>query len=190
MKKSIIILILSAVSLVSIYLGIKGCYQPTPQLGITNPVISVTPVIDRVSIDKLNIPVLPNNEKPTIVISVPTPVSQPGKIIIPHVVVSDKGNTFIAYSEKIELRFKIDPKVSLGISDKFLLGVDTTFFSWYRFNADTLVYLSIEDSLDLRGTRVGLGVSYQVTNNTSTGVGYLSNFKNERTFVGFISFKF
>jgi hypothetical protein len=190
MNKSIIILILSVVSLVSIYLGIKGCNRPVPQPGINNPIISVTPIIDRSSIDKLNIPELPNNEKPTSVIPVPTQVPQPGKIIIPHVVISDKGNTFIAYSEKIELRFKMDPKVSFGVSDKFLLGADLTFFSWYRVNADALAYLSIEDNFDISDTRVGLGVSYQLTNNTSTGIGYLSNFKSDKSVVGFVSFKF
>ena len=111
------------------------CTPVTPVLP-PNPVVAVTPITDIGEINNLNLPDLPSGEKPVTVIPVATPKPSPGIITTPHVVVSDKGNTYIAYVDKIDWGFRLDPRVFIGLSDKPFAGVGFGFFRYWRFNID------------------------------------------------------
>lgn len=167
---------------------LRSCNPDKPPVGPDNPVISVTPVTDPIKLEKL--PELPNKEKPVYAIPVPTPKPVLGKKVTPNVVVSDKGNTFVVYSEAIDWGFRFEPKLSAGISEDFLLGVDITFFTYWKLNADALLYAPIRDDLDFTLLKAGAGLSYKITSNTSVGVGYLKDFGNNDCLVGFLSLKF
>ena len=164
------------------------CTPDKPPVVENNPVISVTPIADQAELEKL--PELPNKEKPVYAVPVPTPKPVLGKKVTPSVVVSDKGNTFVVYSEAVDWGFRLEPKLSLGVSEDFLVGMDLTFFTYWKLNADALVYVPIREDLDLTMLKVGAGVSYKITHNTSAGVGYLKDFGNNNSFVGFVSLKF
>lgn len=181
-----VIAVLAAV--IAFLFFLRGCNHNKPPVVINNPTISVTPVVDPSELEKL--PELPNNEKPVSSIPVPTPVPVVGKIVIPSVVVSDKGNTFVVYSEKVDCGFRVEPKLSAGVSDKLLLGLDATFFTYWRFNADALIFVPAEGNIGLTRLRIGVGVSYKITENTSAGLGFLKDFGTNDSFVGFVSLKF
>jgi hypothetical protein len=167
-------------------LNSKSC---TDKIIFENPgnVQSANVITDPVELDKL--PKLPNNEKPTIAIPVPTPKPKPGKIVATDVIISDMGNTYIGYTEKIEIGFKCQPKICAGISTDFLLGLDISFFTYWRFNADALIYAPIRQDLDFSYSRGSLGVSFQITNNSSVGVGYCIDAANRRSWAAFLAFK-
>lgn len=185
-KTAVIIVLAFVLSIITLQ-AFKGCNHKDP-INIADPVVSVTPIVDKVALDKL--PELPNNEKPVTAVPVKVPDKKPGVIIEPAVVVSSAGNTYVVYSERIECGFKFDVKASAGISDKLLLGADVTFFSWWRLNTDALAYIPISDGIDFYDTRIGVGVSYQVLTNTSAGVGYITNMSDDRSWLAFVSVKF
>lgn len=171
------------VSLIVINSILQYCSKPKVILP-DNPVVSVTPTVDPVEIDKLKIE-LPNNEKPKIVVTVPTPVPVLGKKITPHVVVSDKGNTYVAYTEKIDLGFKFQPKVVAGYSNDICLGVGATIFKFWRLETDIILFYELNNDF-----RLGIGESYQLTQNTSIGFSISENINLEPTVGIYLSLKF
>lgn len=166
--------------------GCNPIKPPSPPQG--NTPVAVTPTTDPAVLHSL--PALPNNEHPVSVIPVPTPKPNPGVITTPNVVVSDQGNTFVVYTDKIDWGFRFDPKASVGISSHFVLGLDVSWFTYWRFNADALFYCPIKSDLDFGDLMGGLGISYQLTNNTSAGAGYLKDLNNNDSIVLFVSLKF
>ena len=151
-------------------------------------VVSVAPVVDPVQLDKLQ--ELPNKEKPVSIIFIPESKKVVGQKVTSSVVVSDKGNTFVVFSESVDKGLRFELKLSFGVSEDFLVGADVTFFTYWKLNADALVYVPIRQDMDLTMTKLGVGVSYKITCNTSVGLGYLKDFGNNSSFVGFVSLKF
>jgi hypothetical protein len=106
------------------------------------------------------------------------------------VVVSSAGNTYVVRSESIAWGFEFDPKLSLGVSSDLLLGADFSLFRYWRINADLLAYIPIRSDLDFTRSRGGLGLSGQISPNTSLGVGYLWDLADRRSLAAFVSLKF
>jgi hypothetical protein len=186
LKNAVLIVSLAVAIFSTTYLLKSGCRGPGPQPGA--PAVSVTPITDPETLS--NLPPLPNHEKPVSAIPVPVPTPKPGHIIQPAVVMSDAGNTFIVYTDRIDWGLRFDPKASLGISTDLLLGVDVSFFTWWRLNADAVVFLPIRSDLDFTRTRAGLGLSGQLSANTSVGLAYLVDLADRRTWAAFVSLKF
>lgn len=186
LKNTVLIVSLAVAIFSTTYLLKSGCHGPGPQPGA--PAVSVTPITDPGML--ANLPPLPNHENPVSSIPVPLPTPKPGHVIQPAVVVSDAGNTFVVYTDRIDWGLRFEPKASLGISTDLLLGVDVSFFTWWRLNADAVVFLPIRSDFDFTRTRAGLGVSGQLSSNTSAGLAYLVDLADRRTWAAFVSLKF
>ena len=152
------------------------------------PAVAVTPITDQKLLDEL--PPLPNNEKPVLAIPVDVPEPKPGHVIKPAVVVSSAGNTFVVFTDKVDCGFRFEPKVSIAGSTDFLIGVDVTFFTWWRINADALAYIPVRQDMDFTRSRGGVGASFQITQNTSAGAACLWDLGERRTLAAFVSLKF
>lgn len=183
--KNILWIVFVIILVIGIYFGIRSCYRLILNPGIQNPVVSVTPIVDPGEIDNLNLPDLPNNETPAVIIPVATPVPVPGTTITPHVVVSDEGNTYIAYTVKMDFGFKLEPKLVCGYSDSVFFGVGATVFKVWRFETDILLFYELDEDL-----RLGIGESYQLTNNTSIGVTFSENTNLQPSVGLYLSLKF
>jgi hypothetical protein len=149
-----------------------------------NPVISVTPITNSMKIRDLKI-TLPNKEEPKIVVTVPTPVPVLGKKVTSHVVVSNKGNTYVAYTEKVDIGFRFEPKLAVGYSNNVCFGVGATIFKVWRFETDALLFYELDDDI-----RLGIGESYQLTPNTSIGITFSENINLQPAIGVYLSLKF
>lgn len=185
-----ILIVSVGIAVFSTALLLRSCSRPEPGSagGGVLPVASVTPVTAEAELAKL--PALPNHDKPIAAVKVPAPTPKPGMKIDSYVVAGASGNTYLANVETIDWGFRFEPKASAAASTDLLLGVDLTFFSWWRLNADALAYVPIRSDLDFTRSRTGLGVSFQVTENTSAGVGYLRDLADRSSLAVFVSLKF
>lgn len=185
-----ILVVAVGVAVLSTSLLLRDCSKPDPGKPGEDllPVASTTPVTAPEELAKL--PALPNNDKPVAAVKVPAPDPKPGMKVDSYVVAGASGNTYLANVETIDWGLRLEPKASAAASTDFLVGVDLTFFSWWRLNADALVYVPIRSDLDFTRSRAGLGVSFQVSPNTSAGVGYLRDLADRASLAAFVSLKF
>lgn len=186
LKNTILVIALAVAVFSTSYLLKSGCRAPGPEP--SGPPVSVTPTTDPQTL--ATIPGLPNNDKPVSAIKVQAPIPKPGMKVETYVVAGASGNTYVANVERIDWGFRFDPKASLGISTDLLIGVDVSFFSWWRLNADALVYVPIRADMDFTRSRGGLGVSGQLSSNTSVGMAYLWDLADRRSLAAFVSLKF
>lgn len=183
MKKYFIFgsIIFALILIVNIF---ERCSRSKIVITDNNPTILVTPIVDTKQIQELDIK-LPNYEKAEIVIPVPTPIPVLGKKVTPHVVVSDKGNTYIAYTEKLAIGFRFDPKITMGYSNNIFIGIGTTFFKIWRLETDFLLFYNIDNDI-----RLGIGESYQLTQNTSIGIVFSENINLQSSIGIYLALKF
>ncbi len=183
-----VLVALLIIAFISFSIWLRSCTQPDPVIQ-SMPVVSVTPVTNPEELKKL--PTLPNNDKPIAAVKIPAQSAGLGMKNETYVVSGASGNTYVANVESVDWGFRFDPKASIGISRVgMMVGADVSFFSYWRINADALVYLPIDAEYELTDTLLGIGVSAQISENTSAGVARLWDFTDRNTWAVFISIKF
>ena len=188
-KRTVVSIISVIVAVLSLVFVLRGCKKPNPPANST-PVAQVTPITNPTQIAHLNLPPLPNHATPVSVIPVPLPVQHPGIITTPNVVVGSDGNTYIANTSRVDWGFRLNPRVSAGLNSDLVpvAGLDVNFFTYWRFNADALLYIPLKETAVAR-IAAGPGLSYQLSTNMSVGSAYTWSIEKQAV-VGFISFKF
>lgn len=190
LKNTVLFIALAVAIFSTSYLLKSGC-RPGPVGAHGVPVVpsaAVTPITDPGELAKL--PQLPNHERPVSAIPVPTSKPDLGMTTQTAVVVSSAGNTYVVRSESIAWGLEFDPKLSLGVSSDLLLGLDVSFFRYWRLGLDVLAYIPVRSDLDFTRTRGGLGLSCLISPNTSLGFGYMRDLQDRPSWVGFVSIKF
>jgi hypothetical protein len=135
--------------------------------GNSNPTVYVTPT----SVNQNVQDHLPSGQTGVTQIDIPPVNQSPGIITQQHVVVTDSGNTLIVSTEKIDWGFRVDPKLILGYSGTLTLGIGTSLFKIWRFDSDVMLTGELSKDFTLKESiRLGVGESYQITNNAYVGV--------------------
>lgn len=187
MKKIIILIIVINFCLLGFYLFNVIINYNTPTIK-KDAVVVIKPK----PISKKVIKKLPAGEKATIQLDIPAPPKVIGKKITQHVVVTEKGNTLAVNVENIDWGFRCTPKIHLGYSyDKNLIldtfaGVGVSWFKWHRLNTDTFLYYNFYN----KNIGIGVGISYQIYNNTFVGINYNGIFDPTQNLSASISLNF
>lgn len=170
-----------------------GCWiytiiYPSKPEGAKGKAITVT-VVDGEAELKRFVPLLPPGDRPVAAVQVPNPPREPGMVAESWVVHGASGTTYTAVTQSIDWGFRFEPAASVGLSDHILVGVDVTWFSYWRLNADAVVYLPIGPELDAYLLRAGPGLSFQLTDAASVGAAYLIDARDRRYWAAFASLK-